>query len=201
MNGEHRLVASTSEVSFITDAHGRIESWNAAAERYFEVPAREAIGRRCCDLIRGRDEFGNDFCTAFCAPRHMNRAGRAVNRFRIRIRDRDGGERHCSVSTVAISAAAGEGAALLHILTPESAAAPSEPAANVRGESAAGLTPREREVLKRVLDGRGTRDIADLLGISARTVENHLQNIYRKHGVRNRVALVSLLLDPSKRPR
>jgi DNA-binding CsgD family transcriptional regulator len=56
-------------------------------------------------------------------------------------------------------------------------------------------------VLERVVDSRGTREIAELLGISARTVENHLQNIYRKHGVRNRVALVSLLLDPSRRPR
>lgn len=42
------------------------------------------------------------------------------------------------------------------------------------------LTPREREVLKRVLDGRGNRQIAEDLGISTKTVEAHRAHMMEK---------------------
>jgi DNA-binding NarL/FixJ family response regulator len=42
------------------------------------------------------------------------------------------------------------------------------------------LTPREREVVKMVAEGRSNKEIADLLFISTRTVENHRANIMNK---------------------
>lgn len=48
------------------------------------------------------------------------------------------------------------------------------------------LTPREREVAKAAADRLRTREIADLLGSSPRTVENHLHAVYRKLGVGSR---------------
>jgi len=42
------------------------------------------------------------------------------------------------------------------------------------------LTPREREVLKLVAEGKSNKDIADLLYISTRTVENHRANMMNK---------------------
>jgi two-component system, NarL family, response regulator NreC len=42
------------------------------------------------------------------------------------------------------------------------------------------LTGREREVLQLVAEGKTTREIADLLHLSARTVETHRQNIMSK---------------------
>jgi DNA-binding NarL/FixJ family response regulator len=42
------------------------------------------------------------------------------------------------------------------------------------------LTDREREVLKLVAEGLATKEIADRLGISGRTVETHRANLMRK---------------------
>jgi PAS domain S-box-containing protein len=42
------------------------------------------------------------------------------------------------------------------------------------------LTTREREILKLIVDGKSSKEIADLLFISRRTVENHRANIMKK---------------------
>jgi RNA polymerase sigma factor (sigma-70 family) len=49
------------------------------------------------------------------------------------------------------------------------------------------LTPRERQVLAVLAEGLSTRQIAKRLGLSARTVESHIGNIYEKLDVRTRV--------------
>ncbi|MFN8130592.1 MAG: LuxR C-terminal-related transcriptional regulator [Solirubrobacteraceae bacterium] len=54
-----------------------------------------------------------------------------------------------------------------------------------------GLTSREAEVLRALMAGRGTREAAADLGISPRTVAKHLQRIYAKLGVTDRVAAVA----------
>ena len=51
----------------------------------------------------------------------------------------------------------------------------------------ADLTSRELEILALVLTGRTNKAIAKEVSISAKTVEFHLDNIYRKLGVRSRV--------------
>jgi DNA-binding NarL/FixJ family response regulator len=56
------------------------------------------------------------------------------------------------------------------------------------------LTPRQQEVLALLVDGATNRTIAELLGISERTVEVHLTTIYQRAGVENRASLVSLVL-------
>jgi DNA-binding NarL/FixJ family response regulator len=49
-----------------------------------------------------------------------------------------------------------------------------------------GLSPREAQVLELVAGGRTNKEIAVELVVSVHTVERHLQNAYRKIGVRNR---------------
>lgn len=49
------------------------------------------------------------------------------------------------------------------------------------------LTLRETEVVKLIAEGHSTHDIADLLTISAKTVERHRANILEKLGMRDRV--------------
>jgi DNA-binding CsgD family transcriptional regulator len=48
------------------------------------------------------------------------------------------------------------------------------------------LTPREREVLTAIAAGRSNRAIAELLGMSSKTVMHHSVAIYRKLGVAGR---------------
>ena len=50
------------------------------------------------------------------------------------------------------------------------------------------LTVREAEVLLWISRGKTNRDIADILGLSPRTVNKHLEQIFAKIGVENRAA-------------
>jgi DNA-binding CsgD family transcriptional regulator/tetratricopeptide (TPR) repeat protein len=51
------------------------------------------------------------------------------------------------------------------------------------------LTPRETEIARLVLDGLASREVAERLGISARTVDNHLGAVYGKLGIQGRSEL------------
>jgi two-component system response regulator DctR len=57
----------------------------------------------------------------------------------------------------------------------------------------ADLTPRERQVMDRILAGDYNKTIADALGIAVRTVEVHRARIFEKMGVRSAVELAQLL--------
>lgn len=54
-------------------------------------------------------------------------------------------------------------------------------------EEAIKLTKREIEVLTLVIEGKSSKEAADMLFVSKRTVDFHLANIYDKLQVTNRV--------------
>jgi DNA-binding NarL/FixJ family response regulator len=56
-------------------------------------------------------------------------------------------------------------------------------------ESTAVLTGRESQILALIADGHTSREIAEMLVISPRTVERHRENLRHKLGLRNRVDL------------
>jgi two-component system response regulator NreC len=60
-----------------------------------------------------------------------------------------------------------------------------------RGEPVVALTPRELDVLRLLAKGNTNRQIADLLDLSIRTVENHRANLMGKLGLVSRVELVN----------
>jgi DNA-binding NarL/FixJ family response regulator len=62
-----------------------------------------------------------------------------------------------------------------------------------------GLTIREGEVLSWLSKGKTNRDIAQILGLSPRTVDKHLEQIYAKLGVENRTAAAAIAANASRR--
>lgn len=66
---------------------------------------------------------------------------------------------------------------------------------------ALGLTNREAEVLLWVAQGKSNGDIAGILGMSEKTVKQHMGNIFGKLGVENRNAAALVAVEELGRPR
>ncbi|HXD29012.1 MAG TPA: helix-turn-helix transcriptional regulator [Arthrobacter sp.] len=62
------------------------------------------------------------------------------------------------------------------------------------------LTPRQRAVVQHVLEDRSNGDIAHSMGVSVRTVESHLYQVYAKFNVTSRAALRAALAGPAADP-
>lgn len=59
------------------------------------------------------------------------------------------------------------------------------------------LTPQQRRVVRLVSGGRTSREVAAILSVSPRTVDNHVANILAKANLRSRRQLVRVIeLDP-----
>ena len=56
------------------------------------------------------------------------------------------------------------------------------------------LTKREREVFELLIKNNSTKDIAEKLNISEKTVRNHISNVIQKLGVKGRSGAVVELL-------
>jgi DNA-binding NarL/FixJ family response regulator len=63
------------------------------------------------------------------------------------------------------------------------------------GKKPKDLTKREKEIISLVIEGMSNAEIAEQLGISVRTVENHRFNMLRKIGARNTPELVKFTLE------
>ena len=57
------------------------------------------------------------------------------------------------------------------------------------------ITPREKEVLKLVIEGKTNKEIAEELFISFSTAKKHISNILAKFGIENRTKLTSKVLS------
>lgn len=56
------------------------------------------------------------------------------------------------------------------------------------------LTPREKEIFTLLIDNYSTKKIASTLGISEKTVRNHISNVIQKLGVESRIQAVFELI-------
>jgi DNA-binding CsgD family transcriptional regulator len=62
------------------------------------------------------------------------------------------------------------------------------------------LTPREREILELVAEGRKNAEVARLLWIAPATVSKHLENAYEKLGVHTRTGAMAAITRASRDP-
>ena len=66
-----------------------------------------------------------------------------------------------------------------------------EPESALKGERSDGLTPRELEVLRMIVDGQSNKEIAATLNLSANTVAVHRANIMNALGIHKTAELVT----------
>jgi PAS domain S-box-containing protein len=97
---------------------------------------------------------------------------------------------------VTLSARLGpNGSDLIHAATPNPSTRGGLSASQGFGQLGGSLTPREREVVRRVALGRSTPQIAVDLGLSPATVRSHVRNAMVKVGAHTRAQLVALVLE------
>ena len=75
------------------------------------------------------------------------------------------------------------------------------PPANVAGGRLAGLSAAERRVLALVTEGRTNKEIADVVGLSEKTVRNQMTVILSKLGVERRAQAVALFVEEQAKER
>lgn len=66
-----------------------------------------------------------------------------------------------------------------------------------KGKDEYNISNKEKVVLKHIVNGLNSREIAEKLGLSVRTVDNHRAHIMKKTGVKNSIELVKLAMRES----
>jgi DNA-binding CsgD family transcriptional regulator len=131
----------------------------------------------------------------FMPPEEINRArdqfarkvmgGAEATRFSSAALDGEGNRVEFEVSSVALHAPEGEVVGVFGVISPraqgEETAAP---------EQTVELTPRQRDVLRLLGEGRSTPRIAQELGIAEETARNHIKAVLRSLGARSRLEAV-----------
>ena len=190
-----RLAASDG--MFVTDERQRIVAWSSAAQRMLGFSPDEAVGRTCYQVVMGHERDGHPVCGRNCTVTRNARRGRGTAAYDVVARARDGSAKCLSNSVLVVE---GPDAAfhVIHLLRETVAAAPvlrSRPLAVPEGADEAmveSLTRRELEVLRHFAQGSTIDEIAVSLSISVFTARNHIANIGRKLGARNRLEVVLL---------
>lgn len=77
------------------------------------------------------------------------------------------------------------------IVLEQAAPAELERTGTLRLQTRFGLTAREADVLYWLSCGKANRDIGEILGMSPRTVNKHLEHVYKKLGVESRAGAVA----------
>ena len=211
------VLSQSDTPALATDIGGHIVFWNRAAERLLGRPTNQVLGRRCYDVLGGKDVFGNRFCHENCSVVSMTRKGEAVQGFEIVLGSSPKQEQNINVSILKIPGSRPELFTLVHILqsidrpgrlsralerlgaqrspSPATAADGWEPVSSpgpVSLPKAPPLTDREKEILRWVAAGLQNKEIAHKLGISLATVRNHIHNILEKLDVHSKLEAVSL---------
>jgi PAS domain S-box-containing protein len=174
----------SGDALLVFDAEHSIVSWNQAAEELTGIPASEAVGRPCWDVLGGVDERGSLVCHSGCSGARLAGEGWPVRHQRLLIRTAAGTRRSVGMSTIAIRD--GGRPLYLHLLwngwKVEDERVAAEPA-----DGSTQLTRRQLEVLALIDQGLPAKRIAGRLGISESTVRNHIRALLLELGCHSQV--------------
>ncbi len=183
MVGEFR----SGDALFSFDEELRILSWNSAAEDLTGIPADEAVGRRCWEVLCGVDDRGAIICHKGCSGARLLRQGWPLPARELLIKTA-GGRRRVMVSSIAVRNDSGP-PVFVHLMhdgveTPdEEQEGPVVPAP--------ALTRRQLEVLRLLGEGEPAKVIARRLDIAEATVRNHIRMILLELGCHSQLEAVA----------
>jgi len=204
-----KLAHGTADAAYVLDSHGTIMSWNSAAEALFGISQGAAVGHACSETLKGIDECGHE-CGGDCSILKRANCRDPLKNYDIKTRV-NGREIWCNVSVVILESSSSTKSYTLHIVRPTDVqkrlelavkdfvlAETSLPEENVREMLATkrsptvtvDLTNRETEVLRLLASGNTTERIADELGISRTTANNHIQHIMKKLSAHSRLEAI-----------
>ena len=103
LSAELDRIARSGEAVFAIDSSDRIILWNKKCEELLGRPARSVLGKKCYDVIGGRDVHGNIYCYRTCPVAYQAREKpkEAVQRFQLSV-EGNGGRQWLEVSLFAI---------------------------------------------------------------------------------------------------
>jgi len=200
-------IAQSDEAVFAMDVMDRVVIWNKGCERLLGRPAESVLGKRCADVLCGRDLHGNVYCVRNCpvALQAREMPHDPVNTFVLKVVTPREGAKRVRVSVFHMPSARPGLSSLVHVLR-EADAEPSALEQRLAGEARRGagavgarsrtdadsvsLTPREQDILRCLAEAMPTARIAARLDISPVTVRNHTQRILQKLGVHSKLHAV-----------
>ena len=192
-----RLLTNTADGVCAIGADGRIGFWNRSAERLLGYPAREVVGKPCCDVFVGRDPAGNRLCYQGCHVRTLVKRGEAVEHFAMATRTKAGRPVWLDISILTVPGSRDDATTIVHLFRDVTTAhevealvrehlAQAQPSSE-SGHPPSDLTRRELDILRLLAGGASTRAMADKLHVSPATVRNHVQHILGKLGLHSRL--------------
>ena len=199
-------IARSGEAVFAIDSSDRIILWNKKCEEMLGRPARAVLGKKCYDVMAGRDANGNMYCYRNCPVAHQAREmpKDPVHHFELSVEGAKGERKTVEVSLFAIPSFHPALSTVVHVLR----AGRRSPTALERGlaadaqvreplwpmETKSGepivLTSREKEILRCLAEGLSTTAIGKKLFIAPVTVRNHIQSVLHKLDVHSKLAAV-----------
>lgn len=193
----------TEDGVFAVDDEEQIVFWNGAARRILGFRARDVLGRKCYEVIGdGPDYCGHTDCGPNCGVLQRARRGRGTESYDVMARTSAGSHRLLNISIVVLKGKSAKSTLAVHLFRDVSEARrsqlevqrglleASQASGHRHGDPRGRLTPRESEVLRLLSTGLGNAKIAEVMGISATTVRNHIDHVLTKLGVHSKLEAV-----------
>ena len=204
-------ISRSGQAVFAIDSADRIILWNGKCEKVLGRKSRDVLGKKCYEVLAGRDVHGNIYCYRNCPVAFQAREKPAdpVQKFSLAVELGKSGPKWFEISLFAIPSYHPALSTVVHVVresrkkpsalerTLASEAKPPAPAEplwpmTARSGPLAELTQREREILRGLSEGLSTSALAKRLSIAPVTVRNHVQNILQKLDVHTKLAAVAL---------
>jgi PAS domain S-box-containing protein len=202
---------NSADGAFVIDENLRVVFWNKAAEAILGFTRDDVANQFCYQFLHGHDEARRLICKERCQVVNLALQSKPTPNYDLLVKTKGGEEcwLNMSVFTYKMNEINGK-CVIVHLFhnlnrseVDDKVLGQVVKAINryhdIRHNNGArleshqnSLTTREREILSLLVDGLGTRDIAELLSVSITTVRNHIQHILQKLQVHSRLEAVAI---------